>query len=151
VFLSGEHCFQKIRPYLEAMLSKINGTRHTRMYQSLFLDNVEHHFYLTHIYEDPKYYADCYLLCSVKINLNLKGSVPAKQNHSGGIAHFCIGAFWSKVMEHSTNNLINQQVNLAAKRQSEEDYQFISSHVYKSLFCVDETGDNKLMQKRFRW
>jgi hypothetical protein len=111
--------------------------------------NAERKTKLDLIYKDPDYYAGWWLR-NQEGNLELRGSVPAEQNHASIRAHLGRGAIgrgamWS-VPEHA-RRLMDRQSGLTTKRRKEEGNHFHRVRCYESSPRGQRKLDNEMATK----
>jgi hypothetical protein len=141
------HTYSKVRPCLDKMLLSWTEDEYRNAYLCAMphvQDNADYATYLMKIYKKPEYYAGYYLR-AIEGNLELKGSVPAEQNHASIVAHLGKGANWS-VVEH-TSQLCNRQAHMARKFRELDNRLHVGVSRYKSDYVGSKKINDELAKK----
>ena len=105
---------------------------------------------LIDIYNNPSYYAGWWLSKNIEGNLNLKGSVPAEQNHSSITSRLGKGARWQ--LPEQVKQLIHRQRSMTAERRAEEAQWVQRYTVFRSPLGGPEAVEEQLaMRTLSKW
>ena len=143
----GSHAHHKIKPYLQKMLSSCTEDEFPNAYISAIpfvQDNAKHATHLQKIFKKPSYFGGYYLR-QIEGHMELKGSVPAEQNHSSICANLGREANWS-VVEHCSQ-LIIRQAYLSRKFREIDNCLNVPIAGYKSSLEGQEKLDDELAKK----